>query len=735
MATGGGFKAIRSVAKYTAQIGPLRLVRAVTSKNACKACAFGTGGQKGGLFNESGHGIEICNKNIQAQLSDIRRGIPPVLFAEKSITELAKLGGKQLEDLGRLAAPLYKAAGDQHYRTIDYREALDRIVTHMRTTPPNRGFFYASGRSSNEAAFLLQLLARLWGANNVNNCSFYCHQASGIGLNSVLGSGTATIRYGDLEKADLIFVCGANPASNHPRFLKTLIHCRRRGGQVIVINPAKEPGMVRFASPSDLRSMLKGGEFIASEYIQPNIGGDIALFTGIARHLLEQDKINQTFIEAYTNGFVEYRDAVLASNWHEISALSGIDKQEIGRLADIYANAQNCIFTWGMGMTHHRHGVNNVQAIASLALLRGQLGRPGCGLLPLRGHSNIQGVGSMGFTPKLKDAIFENLQSTLNIRLPTQAGMDTMSSMEASHRGEIDFAWMLGGNLYASNPDATFAAEALDHIPFKIYINSTINTSHLHGISGEVIVLPVRVRDEEQQATTQESMFNFVRLSDGGITRFEQLKSEVEIVTEIGEALIDPSVLDFGQFRQHETIRKTISAVIPGFSQLGKIDADKQEFHIEGRTFYTPQFATADGRANFQVTPLPPAPGKYRLTSVRSEGQFNSIIYHEEDVYREQTERWIVMMHPDDIAKEGLTENLRIDLVSDTGAMRGVKVRAFDIKPGNLMVYYPEANILVPRATDTQSGTPGFKSVDVRLEMPENRDTVSLSASHRSISP
>lgn len=716
MAIGGGFKAIRSVAKYTAKIGPVRLLQTVTSKNACKACAFGTGGQKGGLRNESGRGIEICNKNIQAHLSDIREGIASDVFTNNSIEKLARLTGKQLEDLGRLTIPLYKGATDTHYRPIDYDEALRRVVDHMRSTAPDRSFFYASGRSSNEAAFLLQLLARLYGTNNVNNCSYYCHQASGVGLQSVVGSGTATIRYEDLDRADLIFVFGANPASNHPRFVKTLIHCRRRGGKVIVVNPAREAGLVRFASPSDLRSMLKGGEEIASEYVQPNIGGDIALFTGIARHLLENNKTNRVFIERHTNGFEEYRRAVLDTDWDEIVAVSGLDKAQIARVADIYAGAANCVFTWGMGMTHHRHGVNNVQAIASLALLRGQLGRPGCGLLPLRGHSNIQGMGSMGFTPKLKNAVFTNLQSQLGITLPTGAGMDTMSCMEASARGEVDFAWMLGGNLFASNPDAAFAAQALDRIPFKLFMNSTINTGHVRGPSGEIIVLPVRVRDEEQQSTTQESMFNFIRLSNGGINRFTELKSEVEIIADIGEVLIDRSTLDFATFRQHPTIRAAISKIIPGFDALGNIDEDKQEFHIEGRTFHTPAFATENGKANFRVTPLPSAASTpYRLTSVRSEGQFNSIIFHEEDVYREQTERWIVMMHPDDIAREGLQENNRIDLVTDTGEMRGVKVRAFDIKPGNLMVYYPEANVLVPRAVDSLSRTPGFKSIEVTL--------------------
>ncbi|MBC6905806.1 histidine kinase [Saccharophagus sp. K07] len=714
MVVGGGWKAVRSVLRYSSRIGPFKLLQTLRSKNACKACAFGTGGQNGGFWNEARHGIEICNKNIQAHLSDIRPAIPVPLFLQKSIADLSQLSGKQLEDLGRLTMPLYKAAGDSHYRPMDYDEALQICADRLRKTSPERSFFYASGRSSNEAAFLLQLLARLYGTNNVNNCSYYCHQASGVALGETIGTGTATVQYGDIEKADLIFVFGANPASNHPRFVKTLIHLRRRGGTVVVVNPAKEPGMVRFASPSDWRSMMKGGEKIASEYVQPHLGGDLAFIQGVAKAVLEQGGQNREFIENHTAGFYGFAQTLSQFSWEEIERSSGVERKIIEKIADIYCRSQNCIFTWSMGLTHHTHGVHTIQALVSLALLRGMIGKPGAGLLPLRGHSNIQGTGSMGFTPELKKAIEVKLEQTLGHTLPKQRGLDTMACMHAAANQEIDVAIMLGGNLLASNPHTAFATAALNKIPFKCFFSPTINMSHVHGVEQEVVIFPVRTRDEEQQGTTQESMFNFVRLSDGGINRFAQLRSEVELICRLGELLIDRARLDFSIFRSHEKIRKMIGDVIPGFGKITDIDQSKEEFHIEGRTLHTPVFNTPDKKGHFFAHPLPVREeGVFYLTSVRSEGQFNSIIYHEYDTYREQTDRWVVLMNPTDMARQGWKPDQKVDLVTPVGKMSGVKVKPFEIRPGNLMTYYPEANVLISNHVDPHSKTPGFKSLPV----------------------
>lgn len=715
---GGGFKAIRSVLGYAAQIGPLKLYRTVRSKNACKACAFGTGGQNGGWHNESRRGFEICNKNIQAHLSDSRVAISDTFFAENSISELSRLSGKQLEELGRLGTPLYKAAGESHYTPVGYEKVLDMVAGRLHTTTPERSFFYASGRSSNEAVFIMQLLARLYGSNNINNCSYYCHQASGVALNHTVGTGTATIQYQDLFRADVIFVFGANPASNHPRFVKTLFQCRRRGGHVVIVNPIREAGLVRFASPGDLRSMLKGGEPVASLYLQPHLGGDIALMHGMAKWLLENRLENRKFIEKYTDGFVAFADAIAALSWQDIVAASGVDREDIITVAKRYGEAQNAVFCWSMGLTHHLHGVANVETVAALALLRGMIGRPGAGLLPLRGHSNIQGTGSMGFTPQLKAAVREKIEHKLGVPLPSTQGLDTMGSIKAAAAGEIDAAIMLGGNLLAANPSRDYARDALNKIPFKCFISSSLNVSHVHGVDGETVILPIKVRDEETQATTQESMFNFIRLSDGGIQRVPSLLSEVEIICRLGVRLIAKDKVDFSVFHSHAGIRGFIGDTVPGHGKLKVLDRSKEEFHIEGRTLHKPEFNTENGKAQFCFHPLPDTgrtQTRYMLTSVRSEGQFNSIIYHDYDSYRGQSERNVVLMNPDDMRVEGLKKDQLVNLETGTGKMENLKVKPFDIRRGNLATYYPEANVLIPNSVDDRSKTPGFKSVAVTI--------------------
>jgi molybdopterin-dependent oxidoreductase alpha subunit len=722
---GGGFKAIEYVMSCANKVGPGRLAAAVKSRNACKACAFGTGGQRGGLHNEHSNRVEICNKNIQAQLSDIREPIPPEIFTHNSIAELQALTGKQLEDLGRLGQPLHKAPGASHYRPISYEKAIQLIAERMKAATAPRSFFYASGRSSNEAAFLLQLLARVYGSNHVNNCSFYCHQASGVGLKASIGTGTATIQYADLHQADLILVLGANPASNHPRFVKTLIECRQRGGQVIVVNPVREAGLVRFASPSNFRSMISGGSEVASLYVQPSVGGDAAFLSGVAKAVLAGTAQDDRFIEKYCNGYDEYRDFLLGLAWQDLEAQAGVSRQTMEQVATVYAGAEKTVFAWGMGLTHHKHGTENIEAVSNLALLRGMIGAPGSGLLPLRGHSNVQGVGSMGFTPALKTQVFEAMQQQLGIQLPSAPGLDTLACLQAASRGEMDFAFLLGGNLYAATPDSRFAEQALAQIPFKVMLSTTLNQTHVFGVEQENIILPVRARDEEKQPTSQESMFNFVRLSDGGFDRIPALWSEVEIIGRLACQVVPETTLDFSQFLKHQTIRQAIARLVPGFDTLAEIDDSKQEFHIPGRHLEEPLFPTPDGRASFRLplqwpTRLPKRgqdsdPHRFTLTTVRSEGQFNTIIFNEKDVYRRQTHRHVLFMNPRDMERLGIAEGDTVDMGNETGEMAALVATAFAIHEGDVMTYFPEANVLISQSTDARSCTPAFKSVPVRV--------------------
>ncbi len=718
--SGGGWAAIWYAFRKAWQAGPFKMWKALRSKNACKTCALGMGGQKGGMVNEAGRWPEVCKKSLQALAADMQGAIKPDFWNTYSVEQLKRFSPREMESCGRLVQPVIYERGENYYRPIDWDEALTRIVHRLKSLPADETFWYFSGRSSNEAGFLLQLFARLYGTNNVNNCSYYCHQASGVGLTSSIGSGTATVVLEDVEHADLVFLIGGNPASNHPRLMTTLMQIRRRGGKVIVINPVVETGLVRFRVPSNVWSLLFGTK-IATQYIQPHIGGDLALLTGIAKRIDEMGAQDERFLRDHCTGYDEWIAHVRRIPWNEIHEKSGVGQSEIDAIAETYAAAKNVVFSWTMGITHHAHGVKNVQAIANLALMRGMLGRPHAGLMPIRGHSNVQGIGSVGVTPKLKDAIFERLEANFGVRLPTTPGLDTLGCMEAAGEERLKLGFCLGGNLYGSNPDARFAAEALGKLQTLVYLNTTLNTGHAHGLADETIILPVLARDEEPQPTTQESMFNYVRLSDGGPRRHTGPRSEVEVIAHIArEVLGGDGAIDWRSMEDTGRIRAAIARVVPGWEKIGEIDRTKEEFQIGGRTFHQPSFPLPGGRAVLQVHDLPELAGgddQLRLMTVRSEGQFNTVVYEDEDLYRGQDRRDVILLHPDDIERRNLQPDQRVTIRTTTGHLDNILVRPFaDIKPGNALMYYPEANALVPRQADPQSKTPAFKGVVVAIE-------------------
>ncbi len=723
MTRGGGWAAIGYTLRMARKVGWRQLWNAMRARNACKTCALGMGGQAGGMRNEMGHWPEVCKKSLQAMVADMQQGLRPEFLERYSIAELQTLSPRELEWCGRLTQPVIAEPGHSHYHVIGWDVALDRIADRLRATRPDESFFYASGRSSNEAGFLLQLFARLHGTNYVNNCSYYCHQASGVGLNAALGTGTATVSLDDVEHADLFFLIGGNPASNHPRLMRTLMNIRRRGGHVIVINPVKEVGLVNFSVPSDPWSLLFGSK-IASLYVQPHIGGDLALLTGVAKLVIERDATDAAFIAQATDRFAAFAQHVRAAPWDEIERDSGVDRTTIGQIADRYCAAKNVVFGWTMGITHHLHGVANVRAIVNLALLRGMVGRPGAGLLPIRGHSNVQGMGSVGVVPNLKEQVLAKLERRLNVTLPRSPGLDTMACMQAADAGTMRTAFCLGGNLFGSNPDAKFAHHALGKLDLVAYLNTTLNTGHAWGRGRTTLILPVLARDEEPEPTTQESMFNFVRLSDGQQTRLAGPRSEVALIATIAHRVLgDASPIDWPSLQRHCQVRALIADAIPGYGEIGNIDRTRQEFHIAGRILHRPTFATPTGRAQFAPTPLPQLPGgdrQLRLMTVRSEGQFNTVVYEEEDIYRGQDRRNVILMNPADIARLGLHADQRVVVRSTAGEMRGILVRPYDIRAGNALMYYPEANVLVPTTTDPLSKTPAFKCVLITVE-PERR--------------
>lgn len=714
---GGGPKKVLYALATARRMGLKNSAKALTSHNACKACGLGMGGQRGGMVNELGEFPSVCNKSIQAQSTDIQQPIPVEVLTH-SLDDLRELDGYELEHLGRLGTPIYKPAGGDRYQPVDWDWALDHAAARLRDLDPNRSFFYSSGRSSNEAGFVFQLLARVWGTNNVNNCSYYCHQATGVGLGTTIGTGTSTVELADLGLADFLLVIGANPSSNHPRFIHQLKGVRERGGEVVFINPAKEPGLVKFAVPKSARSMLTGGTEIASDYLQPRIGGDIALLKGLAKAVLALGAEATEFIADHSTGFTEWRADIEQQDWTEIEVAAGISRTDIERVASLYAKAKNAVFAWGMGVTHHVHGSDTVEYIANLALLRGMIGRPGAGLLPLRGHSNVQGIGTIGVKPVLAGEVLAAMESAFSITLPQAKGHDTMAAMKAAEAGAIDAAIIMGGNLFQANPQSGWARSAMDRIGFKLFLTTTINRGHIDGVdAGESLILPVTARDEEWQPTTQESMFNFVRLSDGGIDRLDNVRPEVTILADLATRLLPDSPIDWQAFKQHRTIREAIAKIVPGMEPLADIDVAKQEFHIANRLLHTPAFQTADRKAHFVTRPTPkPHDAPLILTTVRSEGQFNTIIYERTDSYRGNADRWTVMLSAEDIAEHGLSDGDTATLVSAQGRMEGVTIKAFDLAKGSVMAYYPEANILTGTEIDPRSKTPSFKATPVWFE-------------------
>jgi len=442
--------------------------------------------------------------------------------------------------------------------------------------------------------------------------------------------------------------------------------------------------------------------------------------------VLEQQGEDTEFISQYTKQFEQFRQDIDNTDWDTIEQATGISQQQIHKVANQYIASNNAVFAWGMGMTHHQHGVENVEYISNLALLRGMIGRPGAGLLPLRGHSNVQGIGTIGVKPVLAKDVLNKLENELGVQLPQTTGMDTLACITAAHNSEIDSALVMGGNLYGATPNSNWTAKALDNIGFKLFLTTTLNTGHIHGCdASESLILPVTARDEEWQPTTQESMFNYVRLSDGGIERHENTRPEVAVLCDLAQQLLKNSPVDFNQFKQHGTIRKAIANTIPGMEQLASIDVAKQEFHIRGRLKHQPEFNRPDGKALFTVHPTPePEQDKnypFTLTSVRSEGQFNTIVYEETDSYRNTQERWSVLMNPNTIEKLGIgkkgIQNNLVNLVSAYGRMDHVRVYPFDLPDNNLMAYFPEANVLIGCESDPRSKTPAFKAVPVNIEI------------------
>ncbi len=727
---GGGLPVIEYWAEHTLSPEGPKLWKTLLHKSACLSCSWGTGGQQGGFTNEVGEKLQRCMKSVESISAEIQPPVPKHFFEQHSIDELQQLTSYEADRLGRLSFPVILRAGHSHYARLAWQEIYEIAEAAFRK-PPERIASYSSGRSSNEAAFLLQLLIRTLGSNNLADCSDLCHAPSTVGLKQVFGTSTSMVSLESLKQADCLVLAGSNASYNHPRLMNELIKLRDRGGRVIVINPVREIGLVKFASPAfPVKSLLTGSE-IASLYLQLIPGSDVALFIGIQKALIEKDLIDRTFLADNTEGWEAVIEQARSTAWETITTTCGVSQSEIEAAATTIGTSKRVVFAWAMGITQHENGVDNVFAIANTALLTGNAGKMGAGLMPVRGHSNVQGFGSMGVTVRLKQEIQAALEKLLGRRLNINSGYHTRDLIEAAEAGKVDTLICVGGNLYAANPDSAQVKRALGNIQTIIYLATKPNLGHFHGLAKHnTIIVPVLNRFENPHKTTVESGNNFVRLNEEGKTHLKNADviSEVEFLTQLAHRLHGDYPVNWRKLQDTQYIRQLIAQTIPGYEKIAEIDETKQEFTISGRIFTDPNFPTPSGKAKMMLTPLPqltlPTPQEFGVSETirgivlalmtgRSYSQHNTVVYKLGDKYRGMPHRHCILMNRLDAESIGLQEHESVTVRGDAGEMENVEVIYGAVRQGSALMFYPEVNAIFRARTEKRSGTPAYKRVPI----------------------
>ncbi|MBD1211426.1 MAG: FdhF/YdeP family oxidoreductase [Dolichospermum circinale Clear-D4] len=730
---GGGLPVIQYWVEKTLSPQGLQLWQTLNHKSTCLSCAWGTGGQKGGFVNEAGEYLQRCAKSVEAIAAELQPGIKPDFFQKYNISELQELTSQECDNLGRLSYPLILKSGSSHYQRISWEEVYQIAKPAFSLTPATIAS-YSSGRSSNEAAYLLQLLMRSLGSNNLADCSDLCHAPSTVGLKKVFGSGTSMVSLEALQHSDCVVLIGSNAPANHPRLMNELIKLRDRGGKVIIINPQIEIGLVKFASPAfPIKSLLTGGSDISSLYLQPIPGSDVALFLGLQKSLIAQNLIKIEYLKSSTQNWQQILDYASNISWDDITKTCGLSHEEITATAYIIGKSERVVFAWAMGITQQANGVDNVLSIANTALITGNAGKIGAGTMPIRGHSNVQGFGSMGVTVNLREEIKQALSQLLGKPLNETPGYHTRDLIAAAESGKINTLFCLGGNLYAANPDLSQAKRALSQIETIFYVATKPNLGHFHGLGKQqTLILPVFNRFENPHRTTTESGNNFVRLNDAGKSHLQpdnsDLISEVELITEIAHRLHDEHPINWRKLQDTVYVRELIAKTIPGYEKIGQIDQTQAEFTIAGRIFDEPKFPTFDGKAQMFITPLPQLtlPDKSAfgveenqsgivliLGTGRGYGQHNTVVYRSADKYRNMPHRHCILMNSLDIKKAGFQEHQRVTVKGSGGELENIEIICGAIREGVAFMFYPEANVLLTAEIDPESGTPAYKRVPV----------------------
>lgn len=741
-----GLKSVLKAAEVTLkEPGLIRGLSALVRLNQfdgidCPGCAWPDPDHKRSLNEYCENGAKAIAEEATA------KRCTPEFFREWSAANLSRQSDYWLGHQGRLTHPMVLRTGSEHYVPISWDDAFAMIAEELNAlSSPNQAIFYTSGRTSNEAAFLYQLFARQFGTNNLPDCSNLCHESSGLALREVIGVGKGTVKLEDFDLADTILIIGQNPGTNHPRMLATLEKAARRGATIISVNPLAEVGLTRFKHPKDVLHWFGPGTPIAKHFVQVRLSGDLAFFKGVCKEMLEEDTkqpgtgINRRFIEQKTTGFAEFQSALAAVSWSDITEQSGVSRSQIREIGEIVMRSKAMIACWAMGVTQQRKAVATIQEIVNLMLLCGHIGRPGAGVCPVRGHSNVQGDRTMGIWERMPDSFLDKLRDVFGFEPPRKFGWDVVDSIKAMHRGEAKVFFAMGGNFLSASPDTEFTAEALALCNLTVHVSTKLNRAHVNP-GKQALILPCLGRtDRDVQKTgpqfvSVENSMGVVHTSRGNLDPpSDQLLSEPAIVARLAVATLGTrtSVNWLHLVEDYARIRDLIARVVPGCE-----DMNLRVQHRGG--FYLPNAAREDdyrtktGKANFVVSSLEPIHlerGQFLLTTLRTHDQYNTTIYGLDDRYRGVFHgRRVVLINPDDMKEHGWKAGDFLDITSHFRNGGAEELRfaprflavAYAIPRHCVACYFPEANVLVPiGSVAPRSNTPTSKAVIVTLSRTE----------------
>jgi molybdopterin-dependent oxidoreductase alpha subunit len=685
------------------------------------------------------HTAEFCESGAKAVAEEATKArATPQFFAAHSIADLDAQSEHWLGQQGRITHPMIKRPGGTHYEPIEWDDALALIARELNAlASPDEAIFYTSGRTSNEAAFAYQLFVRAYGTNNLPDCSNMCHESTSVALAESIGIGKASVTLADVYSAKLLVLAGQNPGTNHPRMLSALEIAKQNGAKLIAINPLREAGLINFRNPQKVRGLVGHGTDLADLHLPIKINGDLALFQAFGKLLVSWDAIDADFIARYTRGFAAWRDHVIALSWERITDVTGLSRAQITAAAELLRDSDATVFCWAMGLTQHHNAVATIKEITNVALAQGNIGKPGAGLMPVRGHSNVQGDRTMGIWERPPAHFLDRLGAEFGFNPPRENGLDTVDAIRALRDGQARVFLGLGGNFVQAAPDTDVTAAALRSARLTVQISTKINRSHL--TCGEIaLILPTLGRTEQDlqasgpQFVSVEDSTCSVHASRGPLLPASRmLRSEVAIVTGLAEATLGSRYgIDWQSMRNdYRTIRTHIARVIPGCESYEVNVSKPGGFVLPHPPRDSRTFPTASGRAEFVVSPiqaLEVPPGHLLLQTLRSHDQFNTTIYGLSDRYRGiEGGRRVVFVNPADIAELGFADGDLVDLVThwtdDDRERRAASFRivAYQTPRGSAAAYYPETNSLVPLdSTAAGSNTPTSKSIIVALMRP-----------------